>query len=223
MWKHVIIDNFLNQEHLDFIKDAYTGKIKAWANNETCEVLQEPNTPAHKITKELIAELHKIYTPKLLEVLKELAPEKVDKYKYTRFIFVKTAKNATYPIHRDTVDKLLSVVVYLKPDQNSGTILYEDGDGNNPMMVEWKPNRAFIFSRSEESWHAFKGDGINDRYTLLINITTEQGSAEFRQKKIKRIEKLKSTGKINSLLKNRRALTKKLVQNVEQKAKIIKQ
>ena len=123
-------------------------------------------------------------------------------------------------MHRDTSDKLLSVVIYLKPEKNTGTILYENQNGDNPMVVEWKPNRAFIFSRSNDSWHAFKGDGINDRYTLLINITTELGVKSKRWIQNYN-EEIKKNQAFKDAVKARGILARKIVKNVEKRAKTI--
>lgn len=193
MWKHVVIDNFLTNEHFEFIKNTYAGgRVKILANERGVKVSERTPDFSDKITNEFIEELHKTYTPRLLKILEELAPEKIKYYKHTRFIFVKTPKDVLYPMHTDTSDKLLSVVIYLKPEKNSGTILYENGNGDGPIEIEWKQNRAFIFSReTNETWHSFKGDGVNDRYTLLINLVNRKGGI-IRKNKVKNEQYLKN-------------------------------
>ena len=47
-------------------------------------------------------------------------------YDYSEFQIVETGANFVFPIHDDTPNKLLSGVVYLKPEYNSGTIFYEN-------------------------------------------------------------------------------------------------
>ena len=65
--------------------------------------------------------INKNYFSKALEILKELNPEKAKLFGYSDFTIIKT-KNSKFPIHDDTPNKLLSGVVYLYPDHNTGTI-----------------------------------------------------------------------------------------------------
>ena len=64
-----------------------------------------------------------------------------------------------YRIHEETRSKLISIVVFLTPDSNNGTFLYEsyNQDYDNPTKaIEWKKNRAFIFSGiPNKTWHSF--------------------------------------------------------------------
>ena len=76
-------------------------------------------------------------------------------------------------ISDDTPNKLLSGVVYLKPEKNIGTIFYEDKQGNGRKEIEWKQNRAVFFSRTErETWHSYQGDGKCNRIALVYNLMT---------------------------------------------------
>lgn len=75
-------------------------------------------------------------------------------------------KNYTHQIHDENIEKILSVVVYIGPEENNGTYLYEDfrQEYDNPSkIVEWKPNRAFIFSGKQNlTWHAFSANNTED-------------------------------------------------------------
>ena len=68
---------------------------------------------------------------------------------------VVTSKNTKFPIHDDTPNKLLSGVIYLTPEENSGTIFYSSKKGENKKEIEWKQNRAVFFSRKEKKNLAF--------------------------------------------------------------------
>ena len=61
-----------------------------------------------------------------MDILKKINPEKLKLYDYSEFQIVETGANFVFPIHDDTPNKLLSGVVYLKPEYNSGTIFYEN-------------------------------------------------------------------------------------------------
>ena len=98
---------------------------------------------------------------------------------YERFVsnfinLVFTGKLYKFPIHEDSANKLLSVVVYLYPKLNTGTILYSDQSGNDKTIIEWVPNRALIFSREEGvTWHSYEGNGISTRYALVANLRSD--------------------------------------------------
>ena len=119
-----------------------------------------------------------------MNILKEICPEKTSLYDYSDFTIIKTKKNSKFPIHDDTPNKLLSGVIYLHPEKNSGTIFYSDKKGSNKTIIDWKPNRAVFFSRKEkETWHSYEGDGNNDRIALVYNLMTN------KLKKVYEIEK----------------------------------
>lgn len=136
------------------------------------------------INQDLLKKIHNNYFTKATNILKEICPEKLSLYDYCDFTVIVTKKNSKFPIHDDTPDKLLSGVIYLYPENNSGTIFYSDKKGSNKTSIEWKPNRAVFFSRKEkETWHSYEGDGTNQRVVLVYNLMTN------RIKKVFKIEK----------------------------------
>jgi len=61
----------------------------------------------------------------------------------------------SYPIHDESRRKILSNVVYVDPEENEGTRLY-DANKNLVKTVEWKPNRALIFAAIDGvTWHDY--------------------------------------------------------------------
>ena len=76
--------------------------------------------------------------------------------------------------------------MYLYPENNIGTIFYNNKKGKDKHVTEWKINRAVFFSRIEgETWHSYESDSNNDRITLVFNLMTK----EKNLKKILDIEK----------------------------------
>lgn len=75
-------------------------------------------------------------------------------------------------IHTDAVNKVFSTVVYLSQD-GSGTPLYRTKDKQSlAKTIEWKPNRALSFFRSDHSWHDFGCGKFNEprrTLTLVVN------------------------------------------------------
>tara|TARA_B100001057_G_scaffold158916_1_gene159480 strand:- start:1421 stop:2059 length:639 start_codon:yes stop_codon:yes gene_type:complete len=174
-YKLKIIDDFLNRDdfnrlcNLDNIGNF--GKEFKVLNNK----IDNDEVISSSINVELLKTIHRNYHLKALNILKELCPEKFNLYDYTNFSIVITNKNSKFPIHDDTPNKLLSGVIYLHPEKNSGTSFYNDQKGSDKTVIKWKPNRAVFFSRKEkETWHSYEGDGMNDRIALIYNLMTNR-------------------------------------------------
>tara|TARA_B100000686_G_scaffold148940_1_gene156254 strand:+ start:160 stop:801 length:642 start_codon:yes stop_codon:yes gene_type:complete len=173
-YKIKVIDNFLNKDDFEKISnlniDVNVNKgIKVYHNEIIGKKILKSS-----IDNNLLIELNK-YHNKAINILKELCPEKVSLYDYSDFTIIVTNKNAKFPYHDDTPNKLLSGVIYIKPENNIGTIFSNDKKGNEKEAVEWKQNRAVFFSRRErETWHTYQGDGINNRIALVYNLNTHR-------------------------------------------------
>ena len=69
-------------------------------------------------------------------------------------------------IHDEVSDKVFSVIVFVEPEHNIGTVLF-DKDKNFNKVVTWKPNRAVVFAPIDNTtWHAFGNWERSDRYTI---------------------------------------------------------
>ena len=169
-----IIDNFLkDQDFSDLcslnINTVERNSVKVYHNS----VYNNGQIKNDCIDKDTLKRLVKNYNHKALELLEELNPKKVDLYEYAEFNIIETGADYKFPIHDDTPNKLLSGVVYLKPEKNSGTIFYDNKKGQGKKEIEWRPNRAVFFSRSEkETWHSYEGDGVSNRLALVYNLMT---------------------------------------------------
>lgn len=172
MFKYKVFDNFLTNEDFQAVTNLNLGEIsdtgKRVFHNR---IYKNGNIESSCINKETIKRMHEEYFPQALNVLEELSPKKIDLYEYSEFHIVITGKDYKYPIHVDAHSKLLSGVIYLKPEKNTGTRLYEENK-KNFIDLEWKPNRALFFSRSKNSFHSYKSNGISDRITLIYNLMT---------------------------------------------------
>ena len=68
----------------------------------------------------------------------------------------------------------MSGVIYLWPEINIGTIIY-DNNKKNPKEIKWKVNRAFVFSRKDKgSWHSYGSDGVTNRCAAIFTLRTKQ-------------------------------------------------
>ena len=188
--KYIIKDNFLIDKHFELaknIKPYLTTQPDNWSilkcavkgNKATVKGCVKSGKDGFRteifdandiISEEAILDIHNTYHAYMIKILKDLAPEKVELYQFSELNFVNTGKNYSFPIHKDTPTKLLSGVIYISPEKNEGTWLYDNKKGDNAREVEWKQNRGFLFSATEESWHSYNADGKNDRLALVYNL-----------------------------------------------------
>jgi hypothetical protein len=168
----IIIDDFLNQQDFEQLCQLEVGNVK---DSIKIYRIKNDKIKSSGIDKKLIDRLHKNYHHKAINILKKLCPQKLCLYDYSDFTIIVTSKNYKFPFHDDTPNKILSGVVYLYPEKNIGTIFSENKKGLNINTVDWKQNRAVFFSRKErETWHTYKGDGINNRVVLVYNLNTNR-------------------------------------------------
>jgi hypothetical protein len=119
------------------------------------------------LSDEEVIDLFNTYNNRFLKILEELAPEKLSTYKSSGISLILTGKEKKYPAHTDVSSKILSTVIYLSPEKNRGTIISDNKKMKNSSEIEWKPNRAFIFSAGKDTWHSYETDGINPRLVLV--------------------------------------------------------
>ncbi len=169
-----IIDNFLNESDLNYLSNLKLHRVadnslKIYHNS----IDKFENINVECIDNKRLKDINSTYHNFAIKILKEINPLKVKLYDYSEFHIIETGANYKFPIHDDTPNKLLSGVIYLRPEQNSGTIFYKNKKGDGKKIVEWKINRAVFFSRAERStWHSYEGDGKSNRLALVYNLMT---------------------------------------------------
>ena len=172
MEKIEIIENFLDKDDFNTLSNL---KLESVAH-DSLKVYHNEIDKENKIRKscidaKIIESLHEKYHKKVFQLLKSISPKKAQLYEYSDFSIIKTGKDYKFPIHDDTPNKLLSGVIYLYPESNTGTIFYSNKKGDNKQIVDWKQNRAVFFSRFErETWHSFEGNGKSDRIVVVYNL-----------------------------------------------------
>ena len=189
MWntKSVVIDDFLEKEHFDFLTKVDFGEMKPkdWKNYANSVQNGKLVKLAGEIPADMLLDMDKKYTPKLLKVLDDLVPGLSKQYKHTEITLTAIGKDLVFHVHTDKLEKILSVVVYIYPEQNAGTLLYnskiDSKNGTDEQEVEWKQNRAFIFSRTDTSWHNYKADGKNPRVVLVYNLRNDNAKNNLKE------------------------------------------
>ena len=186
-YKLKIVDDFLNESDFKRLCNLKINKNVEKDFHVYHNEINDKGIIKSVIDKELLKDIHKkLSYKKALQILNDICPEKADLYEYSDFTIIVTSKNSKFPIHDDTPNKLLSGVIYLSPENNSGTIFYNNKKGQNKTEIDWKLNRAVFFSRKErETWHSYEGDKKNDRVALVYNLMTT------KIKKVFQIEKKK--------------------------------
>ena len=199
MWNYKEVDSFFEEEDFNFLVSQCEKIDLEGLNHQEIavhnnKIFKDGRVETSTIPKEKLLELHEKYTPKLIESLKYFAPKKLPFYDCVDFHLVVQGKDYLHHIHEDDYRKLLSVVVYLHPSRNFGTSLFTNKSGRGQQTIEWRKNKALIFSRREgETWHSFKSDGINRRYTLVYNLLVSDTARRMRRRIITAEGKFLST------------------------------
>lgn len=193
-WKYEVIDDFLDKEDFDFISGLY-GKLNPKPQAMWFSVAKITTEPESKIfrkerkwplTDEQTLHFQKKYEKKLVDILKNHAPHRVPEVKYLELTISVSGKGYKHFPHLDKTEKLLSVVVYIEPEKNTGTVLYEVEKGKSikgsnkvppldRLVVPWKKNRAIIFAKSGRSWHSWRSSNESDRLVLMFNLKCYDG------------------------------------------------
>jgi len=174
MVKYKVIDNFLDKDDFENLSSINFGnvsknEIKIYHN----KIFSNGTIESDCLREDDIKKLFDNYHDKALKMLEDFNPAKMPLWEYSEFHITLTGSDYVYPIHRDSPYKLLSGVIYLAPEQNKGTILYDNKRGENTNEIEWKQNRGLFFSRSENnSYHSYEGDKKSKRVTLIYNLMT---------------------------------------------------
>lgn len=183
--KTQVIENFFSQEDFDELCKLELNKtgpqeVKVYHNAINGDNVIQNDC----INKNLLKKLNKNYHEKAMSILIELNKEKAELYDYSEFHIIETGLNCKFPIHDDTPNKLLSGVIYLKPEKNLGTFFYNNKQGEGEREIEWKTNKGVFFSRTErQSWHSYKADNKSNRVVVVYNLMTK------RIKEVYKIEK----------------------------------
>ena len=183
MWPpYIVVDDFLNKEHLRKLSEIpfqtsgaewemLTHTIREDGTIDQSFMSSVKRTDAPHFSEQDSIDIYNAHYQSMISAWQQLDPESSKRQiKYTELNIVMSGKDFVWPIHNDSKNKMLSVVIYISPEENEGTWLYDDQAGNNARQIEWKPNRAFIFSRNTDTWHSYKADGKNNRLTLVYNL-----------------------------------------------------
>ena len=160
-WTYAVVEDFLPQHLLDEVMEIYnTYDISYSVNGIANSNIKEPlNSQIEDVAKEFINQtFHKLNSTNRKGSLDKI-----------RKLIVFRGPHHKYEIHHDSLEKLLSIVVYLVPTKADGTIIHNI-DQSYSHEVEWKVNRALAFVPTKNTWHSIDSKVSTDRITLNINV-----------------------------------------------------
>lgn len=177
-WQHKIIDNFFPQEVFNRIRKAAEHLSQYTVEKKTLPLWlyeavdlgmdKQVETDIISAADDILDNLD-IITSDFDNVNKSNLGH------YAMPKFGVSGKNFTYPIHPESVHKVLVFVIYIFPDEDHGTRLYrEKNEESFSKEIEWKPNRAFLTcpGNNDVTWHNWSSTVNTSRITL--NIFCEQ-------------------------------------------------
>ena len=174
-WKSTACEvlNFLDEDELTEAKTL----LDSVEINSNEVITTNKLKKANPFNKDIDAFCHKIekkYEPFMKNILKKLAPHKVNIPSKLKCILSVLPPNSNYEIHEDKLEKVLSGVIYLSEKKNIGTLIHDSKYDTEPYEINYEENKNFIFSRNHNvSWHSYKSNE-NKRYTMIINLITDK-------------------------------------------------
>lgn len=166
-WRHLIVDDLFCQSCFDKIVDSIDQKNDTFHTLLRGSVdegaLQYVNNTYEANEGEFIT---KFRCDKLIqqwldctEYVYGLYPNAI-KYDsvYCYPSITRMSSGVSWPVHDDSREKSITMVVYIHPEENIGTTLYKT-ETEYHHTTEWKPNRAKIFCpESQVTWHGYGAD-----------------------------------------------------------------
>lgn len=173
--KYKTVDNFLKLDHLNYLQTLIETLEPKSDYPTSFRTRKSYSDSENTISREKLMELEETYIPRAMDILKFLAPHKLALVDNFAFNLQSTPPNFSYPVHLDANEKVLSGVVYLKPNRSTGTFLHKSLNDVSGEEIPWAVNRAMFFSRNpSDSWHSYRGDGVGFRWVLVFNLLTSK-------------------------------------------------
>jgi hypothetical protein len=199
-WHHQIIDNFLDLDDFSRLR-FHCEKIFEKNCLKKGDSLQHPISLIrlkNQIPKDIYYNLWE-YNKKILKNCKKILKlyplhRNFDYHLSIPSFYFMHNSVGFHQIHDETVDKALSIVLYISPDTSAGTRIYRsDNETSFVKEIPWVPNRALVFCGvNSTTWHNF-GAYDQDRITLNFfmretdlvdsNFYVEQNTLYFEKNK----------------------------------------
>ena len=168
-WPHLVVENYYSDEVFDVLRSEAKRFVKG--NVDVTTRKQAFAMPENQTLRDCISS-RPLTEDMLLQFPQYREYDSLRLFWEVNFLM----GPRRYPIHDESSRKVLSCVVYVDPDENSGTNLYDE-DKRNPKEIAWKPNTALIFPAIDGvTWHDYscpKGS-----YRITVNQFLERPRGE---------------------------------------------
>lgn len=176
-WKHILLYDFLAPDDFISLREIAKERIRG-LKDEKVRIVKTYDSYGKELSSVETNDdgydldfkgLFESYFEISKSILAFIDPSKATKIKKINFEIQSVCANYNYEIHHDRLDKLLSIVIYLDPDHNYGTFIYESKDSLGH-EIEWILNSGIAFSAvKNRTWHSFKSNSQR-RTTFNINL-----------------------------------------------------
>ena len=171
-WAHKIVDNIFTDDAFTIINSAGSALAHLSVPDKTIpiHINEAIDLGISQEAAEIILDSADMLLANLKEIMGNYCSNGIFGGGY--FIMPKfgiTGRNFQYPIHDESIYKILNLVTYIQPVESIGTRLYTGPDENTLIkQVYWKPNRAALFYPGHGiTWHNWQGQQSNEpRITL---------------------------------------------------------
>lgn len=177
-WNHKVVDNLFTEESFNIINEAANHLLHLSVHDKTVPIhIDEAiSLGISKQAGDLILDTADQILQNLVEIVGPYSLNKLLHGGY--FIMPKfgiTGRNFQYPIHDESIFKVLNIVTYLQPTVSVGTRLYSSPSADSLVkQVEWKPNRAAVFFPGHGvTWHNWTGQPT-DEPRITLNFFVER-------------------------------------------------
>lgn len=159
-WPYLVIEDYYSDEVFDVLRREAKNFVKSKVDVTTRK--QAFAMPENDTLKECI------YSRPLTESMLSQFPQHRSYPSLKLFWEVNFLMGPfKYPLHDESTRKVLSCVVYVDPDENNGTYLYNEDKTFN-RQIPWKPNTALIFPALDGvTWHNY--DCPKGKYRVTVN------------------------------------------------------
>ena len=172
---HMVIDDFLPPDLFLEMKRLVDSMPKA-------KPFEKFNTSLYrngKVNKEKFSESIKESIKLFERFVNENSVLPVNEDYWYSMEYTSTGKNYKYPQHTDSLNKFLSLVLYVSPEDGEGTILYNEDRLPN-YRVKWKPNRALFFKREDNTLHSYESKK-DRRLTINLNVLVNRKKSDSKK------------------------------------------
>ena len=161
-WPHFEVNTFLNKQQLKVIKE-YTNYYVT-KNKKNIDLYRRFITPVSKNNT-----VYSILYENFKNLLKITFNLDIHKFYFETSLSICTSNFDEHHIHTDVPTKKISGIFFLSKEGN-GTELYKsESEDSLKKNIAWKPNKLFLFKRTNYSWHNFNSIG-NEDYRIVYNL-----------------------------------------------------